>query len=192
MRKWFYSDVLGISLRVWVSMHARRCIMKRGSFDNYLLNTKPKQIDSRFGLYIRGLMKDKMQNPETFVMPIIPGQAAVRKRFSSRWWSYRSRTPIYMPAHIKANEDMSKYYIKTPDQMSRYELAELEKELRELEDPTNTQAQFELAEGEEIPQWIEENEQFKEYKRQLRLLVPIRHATIKRYFDKFKYRKAAR
>ena len=76
--------------------------------------------------------------------------------------------------------------------MSRYELAELEKELRELEDPTSVKAEFELAEGEEIPQWVEENEQFKEYKRQLRLLIPIRHATIKKYFEKFKYRKAAR
>ena len=76
--------------------------------------------------------------------------------------------------------------------MSRYELAELEKELRELEDPTSVKAEFELAEGEDIPQWVEENEQFKEYKRQLRLLIPIRHATIKKYFDKFKYRKAAR
>ena len=42
--------------------------------------------------------------------------------------------------------------------MSRYELAELEKELRELEDPTSVKAEFELAEGEEIPQWVEENE----------------------------------
>jgi len=38
-------------------MHARRCIMKAGSFDNYLLETKTKYIDSRMGLHLRSLMK---------------------------------------------------------------------------------------------------------------------------------------
>ena len=46
-------------LRIWVSMKARRTIMKRGSFDNYILKTKPEQIDSKFGLYIRQLMRQK-------------------------------------------------------------------------------------------------------------------------------------
>jgi hypothetical protein len=33
--------------------------MKKGTFDNYLLKTKPEVIDSRMGLYIRGLIKRK-------------------------------------------------------------------------------------------------------------------------------------
>ena len=73
MRKYFYSDVLDTTLRVWISMKARKCIMKQGSFDNYILNTRPKQIDSRFGIYIRDLMKQKLRNPEEFVLPYIPG-----------------------------------------------------------------------------------------------------------------------
>lgn len=40
-------------------MKARRCIMKAGSFDNYLLETKTKYIDSRMGLHLRNLMKKK-------------------------------------------------------------------------------------------------------------------------------------
>jgi ribosomal protein L28 len=42
MRRSFFSEILGINLRVWVSMKARRCIMKKGSFDNYILNTREK------------------------------------------------------------------------------------------------------------------------------------------------------
>jgi hypothetical protein len=44
-------------------MKARRCIMKAGSLDNYLLNTNPKDIDSKFGLYLRDLIKEKIKNP---------------------------------------------------------------------------------------------------------------------------------
>jgi large subunit ribosomal protein L28 len=45
--------------------------MKAGSFDNYLLTTKPEVIDSRFGLYLRGLIKRKQADP-TCEVPYIP------------------------------------------------------------------------------------------------------------------------
>ena len=47
------SDILGKEFKIWISMKTRKCIMKAGSLDNYLLNTKPKRIDSKFGLYLR-------------------------------------------------------------------------------------------------------------------------------------------
>ena len=53
------SDILGQNFKLWISMKARRCIMKAGSLDNYLLNTKPKLIGSKFGLYLRELIKAK-------------------------------------------------------------------------------------------------------------------------------------
>ena len=40
-------------------MKARKCIIKAGSLDNYLLNTKPADIDSKFGLYLRELIQKK-------------------------------------------------------------------------------------------------------------------------------------
>lgn len=40
-----------------------------------------------------------------------------------------------MPKNVKIAEDHSKYYIKTPQEMSRYEIAELERELRMLDEP---------------------------------------------------------
>jgi hypothetical protein len=39
-----------------ISIKARKCIMKAGSLDNYLLQTKPADIDSKFGLYLRSLI----------------------------------------------------------------------------------------------------------------------------------------
>lgn len=57
MRRTFFSQILGMNLRVWVSMKARKTIMKKGSFDNYILRTKPEQLDSKFGMYIRNLMR---------------------------------------------------------------------------------------------------------------------------------------
>jgi large subunit ribosomal protein L28 len=59
MRKTFASEILGMNFRLWITMKARRCIMKAGSFDNYLLNTKPALIDSRMGLHLRMLLKQK-------------------------------------------------------------------------------------------------------------------------------------
>lgn len=63
MRRSFFSQILGMNLRVWVSMKARKTIIKKGSFDNYIMSTKPKQLDSKFGIYIKQLMVQKSKNP---------------------------------------------------------------------------------------------------------------------------------
>ena len=51
------SDILNQSFKLDITMKARKCIMKAGSLDNYLLRTKPADIDSKFGLYLRDLIK---------------------------------------------------------------------------------------------------------------------------------------
>lgn len=38
-----------------------------------------------------------------------------------------------MPAHLRATTDMTEFYEKPPQEMSRYELADLEKFLRDKE-----------------------------------------------------------
>ena len=47
-------------------------------------------------------------------------------------------------------------------------------------------------EGEPVPEWVKETDEFKEAKRQIEILIPLRHATIKRFFDRYKYHKAWR
>ena len=51
-----HSEILGQSFKLDITMKARKCIMKAGSLDNYLLQTKPADIDSKFGLYLRSLI----------------------------------------------------------------------------------------------------------------------------------------
>ena len=46
MNKKLRSDILNQNFKIEISMKARKCIMKAGSLDKYLLNTKPSNIDS--------------------------------------------------------------------------------------------------------------------------------------------------
>ena len=58
-RKTVKSDILDKEFKLWLSTKARKCIMKAGSLDNYLLTTEPSKIHSNFGLYLRELIKQK-------------------------------------------------------------------------------------------------------------------------------------
>jgi hypothetical protein len=87
-----------------------------------------------------------------------------------------------MPAHAKISEDHSKYFFKTPQEMSRFEITQLEQMLREIDEPD------EFIPDEEM--WA--SEEFQDLKRQMLSLQPVRHAMFKKYFDKFKYQKKKR
>ncbi len=107
------SDILNQSFKLDITMKARKCIMKAGSLDNYLLNTKTTDIDSKFGLYLRDLIQKKKANPN-FVVPYIKGQAKLPRTRKTSIWEYKQVPAMYMPAHVKISEDHSKYYLKTP------------------------------------------------------------------------------
>lgn len=47
-----------------MSTKAMRCIDKYGGFDNYVLLTKPKNLDSVYGEYLRRLMMFRLQDPK--------------------------------------------------------------------------------------------------------------------------------
>jgi len=162
-------------------------MMKRGSFDNYILRTDPKQLDSKFGLYLRSLMKQKLKNPQ-FKIPIIPGHAELARTTKTKLWEHNQMPAIYLPTASNLQVDRSEYYVKTPQEMSRYELAELEAEMRSinegaLEDDVLDEAQLKklLADPEH-----------QKLVQQLKKLQTLRHGVIKRYFDKFKFKKAHR
>lgn len=48
---------------MWVTTRALKNINKKGGLDEYLLNTKPKQIDSKFGMILRDIIQTKQENP---------------------------------------------------------------------------------------------------------------------------------
>jgi ribosomal protein L28 len=74
-KKSVYSDILDKTYSCFISTKARRCIMKKGSLDNYLLRTKKTTIHSKFGLYLRQLIEEKRRNPD-FEVPYTPGQSS--------------------------------------------------------------------------------------------------------------------
>jgi ribosomal protein L28 len=130
-RKKLYSDALGIYLNLWISMKTRKCIMKCGNLDNYLLTTKPKYLDSKMGLHLRSLVKSKLARPDTFKLEYIPGRATLPRTRKTKVWEYKQIPAVYTPAHVRQVVDFSEFYEKPPSEMSRYELQELEKAMRE-------------------------------------------------------------
>ena len=59
-------------------MKAYRCIKKMGSFDNYILCTKPKDLDSKFGEYLREIMLRKINDPDYRIPYIIGSNRRMR------------------------------------------------------------------------------------------------------------------
>jgi ribosomal protein L28 len=55
-KKKLHSDLLNRDFKLWISMKTRKCIMKSGSLDKYLLNTKSAHIDSKFGIYLKSVL----------------------------------------------------------------------------------------------------------------------------------------
>lgn len=56
---------------------------------------------------------------------------------------------MYVPAHVRATVDMTEFYIKPPQDMSRYELQELEKYL-DYEEKGLVEEYFEQKPREEV------------------------------------------
>jgi len=108
-RKRLYSDILEQTYRIFISTKARRCIIKRGSLDNYLLLTQEKQINSKFGMHLKALIKQKQRDP-SFTPLYIPGQSRQRVARKTRHWDYRDVPSIYIPQHVKLYEDQSLFY----------------------------------------------------------------------------------
>ena len=77
---------------------------------------------------LRSLMKKKEKDPR-FKVPLIAGQATLPRTRKTKYWEYRNVPSIYLPATANLQADTSELYMKTPQEMSRYEIAALEKEI---------------------------------------------------------------
>jgi ribosomal protein L28 len=71
-RRTLRSEILNYTFpRVTISMKARKCIMKAGSLDKYLINTKKEDIDSKWGLHIKNLILKKQKYPDMEIRYIL-------------------------------------------------------------------------------------------------------------------------
>jgi len=209
--KKLYSDVLERDFTMWISMKTRKCIMKAGSLDNYLLTAHPKKLDSKFGMHLRDMVKERKKqiakgaDPATYNTVYVPGTAKQNRTRKTKLFEYKRIPAMYVPTHVRANVDMSEFYMKPPHEMSRYELQKLERFLR-LDDEgmllEPEAAEFHIKE--ELQQFDENGEplskeeifkqthDFKEIQGQLRNLQPIRMGVFKKYWNKFKYNRQRR
>lgn len=64
-----------------------RCIRKYGGFDNYLLLTKPQNMDSLYGEYLRKLLMTKLNNPE-FEVPYIVKSRPIRFKAHRKYYKF--------------------------------------------------------------------------------------------------------
>ena len=67
-------------------------------------------------------------------MGYVPGTATQKRARRANRQRYARVPEIWTPAHVRANNDLSEFYEKPPQEMSRYELEELEKIMREIEE----------------------------------------------------------
>ena len=82
------SDILDQSFEIEITTKARKCIMKAGSLDKYLLTTDIKDLDSNFALHLRKLIHEKQRDPD-MVIPYIPGSATVPRTRKTKVWEYK-------------------------------------------------------------------------------------------------------
>lgn len=117
-------------------------------------------------------------------MPIIPGHSTQAKTRTTKYWQYRNVPSIYMPAQANMHEDQTKYYIKTPQEMSRYEIAELEKELRDINEVDDET----IADEADFKE-LQANPEYRRFIQKMKTLAKLRHGVIKRYFEQHKYKR---
>lgn len=106
---------------------------------------------------------------------------------------------MYVPAHVRATTDLSEFYEKAPQEMSRYELKELERVLTMTEEEAARESEL-LSQKvyDEHGYDLSPEEAYKltdEYKglqEEVRRLQPMRIGVFKRYWAKFKYNRAKR
>jgi hypothetical protein len=80
-----------------------------------------------------------------------------------------------MPVHVKMAEDQSLYYEKPLKEMSRQEIAELQQDMEDHDNPTFLDDDV-----------VRQSPEFLDLQRQMENIVPLRHKWIKAYFDKYK------
>jgi len=88
IKKYIYSEILQRKLYIRMSNKAYRCIKKIGSFDRYILLTKPKDLDSKIGEYYRELMLRKINDPEYRIPYVLgSGRKELIRRHHKYYWT---------------------------------------------------------------------------------------------------------
>ena len=103
--KTYWSNILQRTYSFSVSSKAMRTIIKKGSFDKYILETPDKVLRSQVGSTLKEYMKKKLENPN-WKVPYLKGQ---RKAWKSLWERERLRPyPVWVPKEYR-HTDLTDY-----------------------------------------------------------------------------------
>ncbi|CAD8145731.1 unnamed protein product [Paramecium octaurelia] len=118
----YESLILGRRIHVKVTAKTMKCIRKAGSFDNYILLTKPQDLDSIYGEYLRKLMLTKINDPSFEIPHVLKARPHKFSRRAQRF----SRRPavVWHPPEIR-HKDLTFLKIRTPNEMNPEELRKL-------------------------------------------------------------------
>lgn len=167
-----YSEILGMKVRLPVTAYALKNIVKAGCFDNYILNTDPKKMNSKMGLFLKDIMLKKKKDPE-YIIPYIPFSSTFKKP-ARRRPKYMSSIPsVYVPLHVRQNVDVTKFHLKSPNEYTREEMAEIQKAFKDPDAFQN--APYE---------WKEKQPHFQQTRKEMLALQPLRHKFIEQYLEK--------
>jgi len=119
-KKSFFSKVLGKMVTTNVTTKTIKCIRKYGGFDNYILLTKPENMQSMLGEYLRKIMIEKINNPNldvehASIFGTNPDVKSTRKR-------KMVHDGIFMPKEIR-HKDHTMDYFRGFNEMSKEELS---------------------------------------------------------------------
>jgi hypothetical protein len=133
------------------------------------------------------------------VLKYIPGTATLKRTRKTKAWEHRNMPTMYTPAHLRSTTDLTEFYEKPPQEMSRYELQELEHMMRLAENNEEDENDIEALEefdedGNSVSklELFRASEEFKASADEIRKIQPMRIGIFKRYWSKFKFNKKRR
>lgn len=86
-----------------MSNKANRCIVKMGSIDTYILCTKPKVLDSKFGEYLRTVMLRKINDDEYRLPYVLGSNRRLRINKYYRYLFNMENSKFVVPREFKKN-----------------------------------------------------------------------------------------
>ena len=97
-KKKYWSNILKRHLEISVSTKAMKTIKKKGSFDNYILQTDPRDMRSQLGMLLKEYMQNKQADPD-WEVPYIPHTR--RARVPKRVKDQKAYEAVWIPPEIR-------------------------------------------------------------------------------------------
>lgn len=119
-KKMFFSNILKKTIKLNITHKALKCIEKYGGFDNYILLTKPQNMCSLFGEFLRKLMIEKLNNSDLNLThcKIFGTTPDTRSKLNKKT---PSKNSVWFPKEVR-HKDQTMRYWRGFNEMTKEEL----------------------------------------------------------------------